>query len=106
MPDKIPERPRKHSQGFLHAKRLTATLRAAWNKTLSELLLEIPLRVRLGTPEPYKSRHLKPPEHFQHSLPLSMARAASFFRSGLPEGLSEVVKEFPARLRAFLSNTS
>ena len=30
----------------------------------------IPLESTAGNPKPYKSRHLKPPEHFQNSLPL------------------------------------
>ena len=51
-------------------------------ETLSELFLEFPSRVRLGSPKPYNSRHLKAPEHFQNSLPPSTARDASFFRSG------------------------
>ena len=71
-------------------------------ETLSERFLEFPSRVRLGSPKPYKSRHLRLPEHFQKSLPLSTAGDASFFRSGSREGLSEFVMEFPAVLRAFL----
>ena len=49
-----------------------------------------------GTPKPYSSRHLKPPEHFQNS-------PASFFRSCSGEDLSELVMEFPAVLKVFLS---
>ena len=41
--------------------------------TLSELFLESPSRVQLGSPKPYNSRHLKAPEHFQDSLPPSTA---------------------------------
>ena len=59
--------------------------------------------IRLGCPKPYNSRHLKPPEHFQNSLPPSTAGGASFFRSGSGEGLSEPVMEFPAILGAFLT---
>ena len=47
-------------------------------ETLSEPFLEFPSRVRLGSPKPYTSRHLKPPEHFQNCLPLSTAGDASF----------------------------
>ena len=71
-------------------------------ETLSELFLEFPSRVRLGSPKPYNSRQLKSPEHFQNSLPPSTAGDASFFRSGSGEGLSEPVMEFPAVLGAFL----
>ena len=42
---------------------------------------EIPWRVRLGTPKPYNSRHLEPPEHFDYSLPLTtrgLADTAAF----------------------------
>ena len=78
---KIPERPRKRSQ---------------------ERFLEFPSRVRLGCPKPYNSRHLRPPERFQNSLPPSTAGDASFFRIGSGEGLSELVMEFPAVLRVFL----
>ena len=67
--------------------------------TLSELFLEFPSRVRLETPKPNNSRHL----NFQHSLPLSMAGNASFFRSGSGEGLSELVMAFSAALRVFLT---
>ena len=35
-------------------------------ETLSVRFLEFPSRVRLGSPKPYDSRHLKPPEHFQN----------------------------------------
>ena len=48
-----------------------------------------PSRVRLGSPKPYNSRHLKAPGRFQNSLPPSTAGDASFFRSGSGEGLSE-----------------
>ena len=53
-------------------------------------------------PKHYNSMHLKPPEHFQNCLPLSTAGDASFFRIGSGEGLSELVMELPAVLRAFL----
>ena len=69
---------------------------------LSELFLQFPLRVRLGSPKPYNSRHLKAPEHFQNSLPHSTAKDASFSRSGSREGLSEPVREFPAVLGVLL----
>ena len=42
-------------------------------ETLSERLLEFPSKVRPGSPKPYDSRQLRLPEHFQNSLPLSMA---------------------------------
>ena len=70
-------------------------------ETLSERFLEFPSRVRLGSPKPYNSRHLRLPEHFQNSLPPSTAGDASFFRSGSGEGLSEPVMEFPAVLGVF-----
>ena len=41
-------------------------------------------------------------EHFRNSLHLSTAGDASFLRSGSGEGLSELVMEFPAVLRALL----
>ena len=72
-------------------------------ETLSERFLEFPSRVRLGSPKPYNSRHLRLPEHFQNSLPPSTAGDASFFRSGSGEGLSEPVMEFPAVLGVFLN---
>ena len=72
-------------------------------ETLSELFLEFPLRVRLGSPKPCNSRHLKAPEHFQNCHPLSTAGDASSFRSGSGEGLSELLMEFPPVLGAFLS---
>ena len=69
---------------------------------LSELFLEFPSRVRLGSPKPYNSRHLGLPEDFQNCLPPSTAGGASFFRIGSGEGLSELVIEFPAVLGVFL----
>ena len=57
-------------------------------ETLSELFLEFPSRVRLGSPKPYTSRHLKPPEHFQNYLPLSTAGDA-FFSEVVPERASQ-----------------
>ena len=56
--------------------------------TLSELFLEFPLRVRLGSPKPYNSKHLKPPKHFRNSLPPVQLGTPLFFRSGSGEGLS------------------
>ena len=71
-------------------------------ETLSERFLKFPSRVRLGSPKPYNSWHLRLPEHFQNSLPPSTAGNASFFRSGSGEGLSEPFMEFPAVLGVFL----
>ena len=45
----------------------------------------IPLESAAVTPKPYNSRHLRLPEHFQNSLPLSTAGDASFFRRGSGE---------------------
>ena len=72
-------------------------------ETLSEFFLEFPSRSTARCPKPYNTRHLKPPEHFQNSLPPSTAGHASFHRSGSGEGLSELVMEFSAALRVFLS---
>ena len=72
--------------------------------TLSERFLEFSSRVRLGSPKPYNSRHLRLPEHFQNSLPPSTAGSASFFRSGSGEGLSEPVMEFLAVLGVISEN--
>ena len=57
-------------------------------ETLSERFLEFPSRVRLGSPKPYNSRHLKAPEHFQNQYGWGR--------------LSEPVMEFPAVLGVFL----
>ena len=65
---RIPERSRKRSQS---------------------VFLEFPLKVRLGCPKPYNSRHLRLPEHFQNSLPPSTAWAASFFSEAVPETASQ-----------------
>ena len=75
-------------------------------ETLSKRFLEFPSRVRLGSPKPYNSRHLRLPEHFQNSLPPSTAGDASFFRIGSGEGVSELVMEFPAVLGVFLIQVS
>ena len=73
-------------------------------ETPGERFLEFPSRVRLGSPKPYNSRHLRLPEHFQNSLPPSTAGDASFFRLGSGEGLSEPVMEFPAVLGVSLKS--
>ena len=53
---------------------------------LSELFLEFPSRVRLGSPKPYNSRYLGLPEHFQNCLPPSTAGGASFFQNWFRRG--------------------
>ena len=65
-------------------------------ETLSEVFQEFPSRVRLASPKPYHSRHLKPPERFQNCLLLSTAGDASFFRSGSGDDLSELRMEIPS----------
>ena len=94
---------------FGHTPSTAGTFRKKFRKnsgktpeTLSERFLEFPSRVRLGSPKPYNSRHLRLPERFQNSLPPSTAGNASFFRSGSGEGLSEPVMEFPAVQGVFL----
>ena len=57
-------------------------------ETLSKRCLEFPLRVRLGSPKPYDSRHLRLPEHFQNSLPPVRLGTPLVFRSG-PERASQ-----------------
>ena len=57
-------------------------------ETLSELCMEFPSRVPLGSPKPYHSRHLRLPEHFRNSLPLSKAGDASFLEV-VPERASQ-----------------
>ena len=89
-----------HSSAF-HGPYPEGTFRKT-PETLSERFLDSHARVRLGSPKPYNSRHLKPPQHFHNFLPLSTAGDASFFRSGSGEGLSEPVMEFPAALGVFL----
>ena len=76
-------RPRKRSQSV------------SWNS---------PQEYVLGYPKPYNSRHLRLPEHFQNYLPLSTAGAASFFRIGSAEGLSELLMESLTVLKVFLNN--
>ena len=54
-------------------------------ETLSELFLEFPSRVRLESPKPYNSRHLRLPEHFQNCLsPVRLGRLffQKWFRRG------------------------
>ena len=75
-------------------------------ETLSERFLEFPSRARLGSPKRYSSGHLRLPEHFQNSLPPSTAGGASFFQKRFQRGLSELVLEFQAVLRAFLKFSS
>ena len=77
---KIPERPRKCLRAFA----------------------EISLESTAGIPQTYSLRHVWLPVRFQNSLPLITAGDASFFSNGSGEGLSELVMEFTAVLRAFL----
>ena len=58
-------------------------------ETLSERFLEFPSKVRLGSPKPYDSRQLEPPEHFQNSLPLNTAGDASHPSEVVPERASQ-----------------
>ena len=86
-------------------------------ETHSELFLEFPSRVRLGSPRPYNSRHLKAPEHFQNSPPpvrLGTLLLSEMFRRGLPRaghaipsstgGISDFC--FPEKMLTFLGPTS
>ena len=59
------------------------------SETLSELFLESPSRVQLGTPKARNARQLKPPEHFQNSLPLRKTGDACFFSEVVPEKASQ-----------------
>ena len=84
---------------------------------LWELLWKFLWRVRLGTPKPYDSKHLKPPEHFQNVLPLSTAGGRLFFQRwfrrgplraghGIPsstEGVSDLSQQQP-RGKNYMSN--
>ena len=85
FPEEVPERHRKRFRSF------------SWN-SLREYGWD--------APNPIIRRHLTLPERFQNSLPPSTAGGASFFRIGSGEGLSELVMEFPAVLRAPLSGNS
>ena len=55
-------------------------------ETLSEFFLELPLRVRLGSP--YNSRHLKAPEDFQNSPP-PVRLGTLLFSEVVPERVSQ-----------------
>ena len=55
-------------------------------ETLSERFLEFPSRVRLGSPKPYNSRHLRLPEHFQNSLPPQYGWGRLFFQKWFRKG--------------------
>ena len=55
-------------------------------ETLSERFLEFPSRVRLGSPKPYNSRHLRLPEHFQNSLPPQYGWGRLFFQKWFRRG--------------------
>ena len=55
-------------------------------ETLSERFLEFPLRVRLGCPKPYNSRHLRLPERFQNSLPPQYGWGRFFFQKWFRRG--------------------
>ena len=56
FPEEIPEKFRKHFR------------KNSGRNPLSERFLEFPSRVRLRSPKPHNSRHLRLPEHFQNSL--------------------------------------
>ena len=64
-------------------------LRKDPGNALSERFLEFPLKTTARIPpNPIGSRHLKPPKHFQDSLPPSTAGDASFFPEVVPERAS------------------
>ena len=80
-------------------------------ETLSERFLEFPWRVRLGSPKPHNSRHLRLPEHFHDYLPPSTAGGASFSEEvlerasqscchGIPSS-AEAISDFPDRIQGF-----
>ena len=71
-------------------------------ETLSERFLEFPSKVRLGSPKPYNSRHLRLPSISKIISPFSTAGDASFLRIGSGEGFSEPLMEFLAVLKVFL----
>ena len=50
-------------------------------ETLSEFFLELPSRVRLGSPKPYNSRHLKAPEQESRILSPPVRLGGRFFFS-------------------------
>ena len=58
-------------------------------ETLSEHFLEFPSRVRLGSPKPYNSRHLRLPEHFQNSFPPPVRLGTPLFSEVVPERASQ-----------------
>ena len=64
-------------------------------ETLSELFLEFPSRVRLGSPKPYNSRHLKAPERFQNSLPPKYGWGRLFFQKWFRRGPLSPVRVHP-----------
>ena len=74
-----------------HTPSTAGTFRKKFRKNLERPRKRSHSRVRLGSPKPYNSRHLRLPEHFQNSLPLGVAGDASFFRSSSGKGLSELL---------------
>ena len=52
----------------------------------SERFLEFSSRVRLGSPKPYNSEHLRLPEHFQNSLPPQHGWGRLFFQNWFRRG--------------------
>ena len=58
-------------------------------EALSERFLEFPSRVRLGSPKPYNSRHLRLPEHFQNSLSPPVRLGTPLFSEVVPERASQ-----------------
>ena len=77
----FPERPRKRSQSVS----CKSSREYGWDP-----------------PKPYNSRHLRLPGHFQNYLP-QYGWGRLFFQNWFWRGLSELLMEFPAVLRAFLS---
>ena len=70
-------------------------------ETLSERFLEFSSRVRLGSPNPYNSRHLRRPEHFQNSLP-PVRLGAPLFQKWFRTGPLRACHGIPSSTGAFL----
>ena len=74
-------------------------------ETLSERFLEFPSRVRLGSPKPYNSRHLRLPEHFQNSLPPQYGWGRFFFQKWFRRGPVRAGHGIPSSTEDISENT-
>ena len=92
---------------YFHTPSMAGTFRKKFRKNWKDpgnALRGFPGTPLQKSPKPYNSKRLRLPEHFLNCLPSVRLGTSLFFQKWFwREGFSELVMEFPAVLRAFLT---